>query len=129
MPQFTQITGTPASRSAGSSRCSGSIGSAIGPVVGAEMIDPSARRQKSFCMSITMTAVRSRSTVTFCGAQAIVTGTGAGAGTAMSTSLFGRPPRELTAEAELRRRALLLLLDCFHSASSLRHRNIMRSRA
>src|ERR1700692_2768276 len=38
-------------------------------------------------MSMTMTAVRVRSTVTFCGAQAIVTGIGAGAGGAMLTSL------------------------------------------
>jgi hypothetical protein len=36
-------------------------------------------------MSITITAVRSKSTVTFCGAQAIVTGTGSGAGIAMLT--------------------------------------------
>src|ERR1700689_5217887 len=38
-------------------------------------------------MSMTMTAGRVRSTVTFCGAQAIVTGTGAGEGSAMLTSL------------------------------------------
>ena len=44
LPQFTQITGTPASRSAGSRRCSGSIGLRSGRIVAADVVDPSARR-------------------------------------------------------------------------------------
>jgi len=39
-------------------------------------------------MSMTMIAVRRRSTVTFCGAQLIVTGTGGGAAMAISTASF-----------------------------------------
>ena len=76
-------------------------------------------------MSITIIAVRSRSTVTFCGAHAIVTGTGVGGGIAMLTSGLGRPPRELPAKAKLPAlRRLHAIFSCLHGFLLLREHHL-----
>jgi len=86
LPQLTQITGTRALRSAGSSFCRGLIGLRSGRKSPPIWSTQPPAVQKSFCMSITIIAVRRRSTFTDWRVAAIVTGFGAGEAAAMSIS-------------------------------------------
>ena len=77
LPQFSQITGTPARRSCGRIRCNGAIGRRAGAMSTPIWSSQPPGAQKSFCISMTMQAVRRRSRRRRCGSAAISATNGA----------------------------------------------------